>query len=250
MKNIHIKASELFLLRKFFNNAPLDSINAYYKKKNYTSSKGKYREGSEKWLLEVAKDEENALLPDFKVSAEYADVIIDNQVEFGICTIEHKIEHWNYDSEPYTETVKSRFLCENSHWGHGIITNMEELWENYNVQKAIEADQENTFYREIYDRLRNLGDCFTLLRERVYKAHEEFIDVNYYTKYVTNDHRTVGKCVVIGDRESSVEVFTEEELQKVSTALKNNVRFYNDQDELIEFKSYDSDYLTYYLINS
>jgi hypothetical protein len=243
MKNIHIKASELFLLRKFFNNAPLDSINAYYKKKTYTSSKDKYREGSEKWLLEVAKDEEHTLLPDFKVSDEYADVIIDNQVKFGICTIEHKIEHWNYDlGEPYTETVKSRFLCENSHWGHGIITDMEELWANHNVQKAIEADQENTFYREIYDRLRNLGDCFTLLRERVYKAHEQFIDVSYYTKYVTADHRRIDKCVVIGDKE----VFTEEELQKVSTALENDVRFYNDQDEIVEFKSYDNDYLTYY----
>jgi predicted Zn-dependent peptidase len=63
---------------------------------------------------------------------------------------------------------------------------------------------------------------------------------------VTADHRRIGKCVVIGDKE----VFTEEELQKVSTALKNNVRFYNDQDEIIEFKSYDNDYLTYYLINS
>jgi hypothetical protein len=47
---------------------------------------------------------------------------------------------------------------------------------------------------------------------------------------------------VIGDKE----VFTEEELQKVSTALENDVRFYNDQDEIIEFKSYDNDYLTYY----
>ena len=69
MKNIHIKSSELFLLRNFFSNAPLHTIEAYYKKKTYTSKKNKYKEGSEKWLLEVAKDEENALLPDFKVSA-------------------------------------------------------------------------------------------------------------------------------------------------------------------------------------
>jgi hypothetical protein len=247
MKNIQIHVSELFLLNNFFNNTvPQEVIDNYFTKKNHRSNAKDYKEGSPKYLAEIAKDEEIALLPDYNIVEDFHGLTItldySNKVEFSILTYTYTRSGYDYDmEESYEVEVIAKFLCKNVYWATDIIRSIDDLLANDDVKFLLFMRQEEELKLNIRENLESLGNCFSfLLREIVLQAHLEFKPVKYYSEY-----RAMGQCVVIGNKDEET-IYSETELEKVYEDYINRVKFYDEQDRVIEYISYLGSYLTFH----
>lgn len=245
MKSIEINVSELFLLNNFFDNqVPQKVIDEYFAKKNYRSNAKDYKEGSAKYIAEIAKDEEIALLPTHNIVENFHGLTItldySNKVEFSILT--YTYTRLGYDmEESYEVEVIAKFLCKNVYWARDIVRSMDELLVQDDVKALLLMQQEQELKLNIYERLKNLGSCFSfLLQEIVLQAHLEFKPVKYYSEYAS-----MGQCVVIGDKNEEI-VYTETELEKVYQDYLDKVKFYDKEDRIIEYRSYLGSYLTFH----
>ena len=55
----------------------------------------------------------------------------------------------------------------------------------------------------------------------------------------------MGQCVVIGNKDEET-IYSEIELEKVYDDYINRVKFYDEQDRVIEYRSYLGSYLTFH----
>ena len=251
MKSIEINVSELFLLNNFFDNqVPQKVIDEYFAKKNHRSNAKDYKEGSSKYLAEIAKDEEIALLPDYNIVENFHGLTITldygNKVEFSILTYTYTRSGYDYDmEESYEVEVIAKFLCKNVYWARDIVRSMDELLVQDDVKALLLMQQEQELKLNIYERLKRLGNCFSfLLQEIVLQAHLEFKPVEYYSEYRVN-FTSMGQCVVIGDKNEEI-VYSETELEKVYQDYLDKVKFYDKEDRIIEYRSYLGSYLTFH----
>lgn len=249
MKNIKINVSELFLLKSFFNNiVPQKVIDEYFTKKNHRSQAKEYREGSSSYIAEITKDEEIALLPTHNIVDNFDTLTITldygNKVEFSILTYTYTHSGYDYDiDESYEVEVTAKFLCKNVYWGTDVIRSMDELMVNDDVKDLLFKHQENELKLNIRKNLENLGKSFGfLLEDAVLQAYLEFKPIQYYLDYKVN-FASVGKCVVIGDKDEKT-IYSEVELEKIYEDYVNGVKFYDKQDRVIEYR-YGS-YLTFH----
>jgi len=247
MKNIEINVSELFLLNNFFNNkVPQKVIDEYFTKKNYRSNAKDYKEGSAKYLAEIAKDEEIALLPTHNIVENFHGLTIkldySNKVEFSILTYTYTRSGYDYDmEESYEVEVTAKFLCKNVHWATDIVTSIDELLVQDDVKTLLFMHQKEELKLNIRKNLESLGNCFSfLLQEIVLEAHLEFKPVKYYSEYAS-----MGQCVVIGDKNEET-VYSETELEKVYQDYLDKVKFYDHEDRVIEYRSYLGSYLKFH----
>jgi hypothetical protein len=247
MKNIEINVSELFLLNNFFDNqVPQKVIDEYFAKKNYRSNAKNYKEGSAKYIAEIDKDEEIALLPTHNIVENFHGLTItldySNKVEFSILTYTYTRSGYDYDmEESYEVEVTAKFLCKNVYWATDIVRSMDELLVQDDVKSLLLMQQEQGLKLNIYERLKSLGSCFSfLLQEIVLQAHLEFKPVKYYSEYAS-----MGQCVVIGDKNEET-VYSETELEKVYQDYLDKVKFYDHEDRVIEYRSYLGSYLKFH----
>jgi hypothetical protein len=247
MENIEINVSELFLLKNFFSNqVPQKVIDEYFAKKNHRSNAKDYKEGSAKYMAEIAKDEEIALLPNHNIVENFHGLTItlgyNKKVEFSILTYTYTRSQYCDDSdECYDVEINAKFLCKNVYWATDVIRSMDELLVNDDVKALLLMHQEQELKLNIYERLERLGSCFSfLLQEIVLEAHLEFKPVKYYSEY-----KHMGQCVVIGDKNEET-VYSETELEKVYQDYLDKVKFYDEEDRIIEYRSYSGSYLTFH----
>lgn len=247
MKNIDItmKASQIVLLQSLLRGCDVNKVQQFFQKKSHTSSKNQYREGSESYNKEVEKDLLIAELPDHNVkfvgsvtiTASYSEKI---RFSIGKLTHDKYITEYTYsdEGESVLSTVEEYFLVENSHWGYGLITSISELLGDYKYERLLLIQQLEDIKDEVNIQLDNMGNSFYLIRDIVVDALKEFKSVEYYNKY-----KQYNKCVVVDDV-----VYSEEELDSVVKDYKDNVRFYDKDDRVIEFNSWDN-YLIYHRTN-
>lgn len=247
MKNIEIHVSELFLLKNFFSiQVPNQIINEYFAKKNHRSNAKDYKEGSPKYLAEIAKDEEINLLPTHNIVENFHGLTItldyNKKVEFSILTYTYtRSEYCDDSDECYDVEITAKFLCKNVYWSTDIIRSMDELLIQNDVKTLLFMRQEQQLKLSIYERLKSLGQCFSfLLQDIVLQAHLEFKPVEYYSSY-----KHLGQCVVIGNKDEAI-VYSETELEKVYQDYLNKVKFYDEEDRLIEYRSYSGSYLIFH----
>lgn len=239
INNTMVKSVELqniYSLKNYLNCGPFQKmINEYFRKKTHTSTINEYRPNSENWLKAKSLDEEISKIPDHKVNFNYDTIKIKynyHEIQFNIGTITvTKSEYCDMEERYVQKEVTLNFLVENSHWGHGLICNFDELIVHHRIQNLLENmldDQRMEQWRKHLDSI-NHG-VFMLLLNKIVKAEKELIPVNIFTK--TFDSNDV--WVQIGEQKYHIK-----EMIEINLAYENNdYAFYDENDRKIEYKDY------------
>lgn len=253
-----ININEIFLLKKYLTvSRETDAIKEYFTKKNYTSRKNEYREGSVNYLAEVARDEVNAELPDHNIKFGKEIIIRTdhsqrNKLRLTVGEYTHSYHHWDdcdgcAEGELVTRTITEYFLVQNEYHGQGLMFRIDDVLQHYDIQLMLLEQQQHEFYNRIDERLANLGEEFSLITRIVREAYEDLKDVTLYTRYCKDNYTDLGKCIVIDEKD----VYVGSELAKIYEAYRNEVRFYDSSDRKISFSDWGSlgasDYYEYYM---
>lgn len=228
-----INVNELYVLEKKLNcKGYRKEIEEHFKKSTYRSETNQYKEGSENWKKSIEKDQEIEKIPDHQVKDTYNDIEIysDNtydKITFSILEMPIKVRDYRYDDydEPYTvfNDEKGIFLCENSYWGHEIITSLDDLLENYKVKELIKKEMVALKERKWCDLFSGEYSSYTLLIGDVIKADEDLKEVHAYKNQLEID----GK------------VYKKEYLDKLYDLYKNeSYEFYDENDKIIKYEYY------------
>jgi hypothetical protein len=228
-----INVNELYVLEKKLNCRGYEKkIRDYFKKRTYKSETSQYKEGSENWKKSVEADQEIEKIPDYQVKDTYKDIEIysDNthdKVKFSILEIPIQVRDFEYDDygESYSvfKETTGIFLCDNSYWGHEIITSLSDLIENYNIKELIKKEQaayKDRKWRKIFS---DEYSSYILLIGDVIKADEDLKEIKVYDNKLEIDGKN----------------YTKEYLDKLYDLYRNeSYEFYDKNDKKIKYEYY------------
>jgi hypothetical protein len=248
---ITIKANELFLLdrEEFFSNTRIENyVETYYEKNRHSSKASRYKEGCEKYIKEIQRDEEIRNLPDYKVE-KVGSLTIGNPyvgrwskegITFDIMSIEVPI-YCEYEDD--LVDTPCRFLYD-PHYYNAIL-DIRELLTHHDVRALMFKEQKELFKSKLLEEtkrvakragFRNREVVFNYLLE----AKLALKEVEYYEQY----KREGIFCIVIRDGDSEETIY-QDEIDKVAKAARDLVKFYEEDGSLIDTKWGES-YFEYY----
>ena len=255
--NINININELFTLNSLFSsNTNYRKISEYFKKKNYRSSKDKYREGSKGYNDALLEDDKIANIPDYNVK-EIGVLTINNdyykKMRYYIFTITEEVyfeyrydsySDFDSDSENKSNFVTYNFLIENPYHVYDIITNLSGLLKCSEIQELLFDAQLRLLQQNVDTRLETMPIEFSILRETIIDAIKNLNEVSYYTSYYNNS----GYTVTITDLNKNITIYNNVDISIIYNDFKNNKKFYDSNDKLIE--NYYSDYVKFWNIHN
>lgn len=218
-------------------------INNYFKKKNYTSHKDDYKEGSARYLEELAKDEEIAQIPDYNVKLnDYINIEHSYhkvELKVGVITIEEWEQYDYYSNEGETVVKEYTFLTDNSYWGSTVITNLDAFLCYSKVQKLLIQKANDDHDNRVHDWLNKAHDgVFRLLIDNVIKAEKSNIDTGiYFTPFgESNEYLMIGE-----------EKYYASEMTLINEAYNADAVAYDEDDRKIKYCAYaHGNYVNFY----
>jgi hypothetical protein len=215
----------------------------YFKKTTYKSYKDDYKEGSARYLAELAKDDEIAKIPDYNVKLnEYINIEHSYhkiKLKVGVITIEEWVSYDYYGDEGETVVKEYTFLTNNSYWGSTIITNLDEFLCYSEVQELLIQQARDRHHNRVHDRLSKSCDgVFLLLADDVIEAEKSNIDTGIYfsTFGERNEYLQIGE-----------EKYYASEMKLVNEAYNADAVAYDEDDRKIEYSAYEhGNYVNFY----
>lgn len=230
--NKKIDFINIYSLNEFINSNYLEKeINEFFKKKNHQSKVSEFRPNSESWLKAKTIDDEIAKLPEHNVVLNYDKLTISyryHKVEFDLGTITTEISDYCSITDEYRGQQETfNFLVENSHWGHGIICNFNDLLQHHKIKELLQIMFDDLRREKWEDIIMSFKDgVFILLLNKIIKAEEELIDVNLF---VGSEPR-----IEIGEQ-----TYYMTDMILINEAYKTgNYEFYDENDRKIVYKDY------------
>lgn len=215
----------------------------YFKKTTYKSRKDDYREGSTRYLEELAKDEEIAEIPDYNVKlSDYIDIEHSYhkvELKIGVITVEEWEPYDYYGDEGETVVREYTFFTNNSYWGSTIITDLDEFLCYSKVQAILIQQARDRHHNRVHDWLSQACDgVFMLLVDDVIKAEKSNIDTGIY--FSTFGERN--EYLMIGE-----EKYYASEMKLVNEAYNADAVAYDEDDRKIEYSAYEhGNYVNFY----
>ena len=215
----------------------------YFKKDTYKSYKDDYKEGSARYLEELAKDEEIAQIPDYNVKLnDYIKIehsYHNFELKVGVITIEEWEQYDYYSHEGETVVREYTFLTDNSYWGSTIISNLKDFLCYSKVQELLIQKAKDDHHSRVHDWLNKAYDgVFRLLIDDVIKAEKSSIDTGIYFSAFgkSNEYLMIGE-----------EKYYASEMTLVNEAYNADAVAYDENDRKIKYSSYEhGNYVNFY----